>query len=537
MDDIGQVLDNFYTAIDKDNNGFLSREEILAALAKTEEQKALLKKIQSFEKELYNDDFEGLDLDAFKKIARKAGIASGERFRWVRQSLNLDGRFSRLLKVGSPLDELSGIRQMSTTELNNVITKFGAELVHAFEAQRLLLNTPECAGPGQFEDVRSKFDGPVGKFGDTAMFQDGLESQLGNPDPFFLKGIFREHSSWQRELTSNYKINFSNEEEYARLFGNPSEYRRTDCRLKTDRLPLYEGSENIPIFLQEVARGLRFPIKGPSEAELRDLEDGFKRLRQIYEQACLKNNGVLPGEDGQVHKSVDVEIQALDLEELKRTLENLGKEFEEYQIFITPPRAEDATASPTGTGGKFNFSFYAPLCFYTKGKDSALISSLPSSKVRSSRVYIYIDAAHGDSGHKEAKLRKLLEGELFGVSELEQILCELAGQDGQATEKSIYIDKIVKVALSEQVSNIELLQARRRLSLQELMEVPQVKASGLRVEETVQVYQYTGPLLQVILSISFSKIDFQINVAEIDCRNGMEFCVVCPTLGRLQGTG
>ncbi len=62
---------------------------------------------------------------------------------------------------------------------------------------------------------------------------------------------------------------------------------------------------------------------------------------------------------------------------------------------------------------------------------------------------------------------------------------------------SVYIERIIEEALKETGSKIELVQARRRLGLQELMGVPLIEASKLRVEEAVQAYQYTGPLFQV----------------------------------------
>jgi hypothetical protein len=42
-------------------------------------------------------------------------------------------------------------------------------------------------------------------------------------------------------------------------------------------------------------------------------------------------------------------------------------------------------------------------------------------------------------------------------------------------------------------------QARRNLTIRELMEKPEVAPAGLRVEEVIAAYQYTGPLFQVTL--------------------------------------
>ena len=50
---------------------------------------------------------------------------------------------------------------------------------------------------------------------------------------------------------------------------------------------------------------------------------------------------------------------------------------------------------------------------------------------------------------------------------------------------------------------IHCKQARRRLSLKQILDVPEVKNAKLRVEEALVVYQYTGPLFQVRVILSF----------------------------------
>ena len=545
-EDIDQVLDNFFKDIDIDKNGILSQEEILAALGSTPEKQELLNKLQNPERDNFiNNDVKGLDVKAFKKIALGNGIASGERIRWVRQNLNLDGRFARLLEVGNPLDELSGIKGMSQKQIDEVLKRFSEELARAFQSQLSRLKDPHTSGPGKLEDVRSKFSGPIGRFGDTGMFQEGLESQLGSPDPFFFKGIIREHSAGHREVTSNYRISYSGKEEYARLLGHPSEYWRNP-----------ESRELVPIYLLDSARGLHGPLKGPSEAELKELEDEFQTLQQIHNEVLEKNYGVFPGEEGHVHKSVEVEvhipptqaesgvapdklIEIKGLDGLKRILRQKSEELEAYQICITQPVEVDAAASSCGAGCNARFSVYAPLCFYTEGKDRELIAMLPSAKVLGSRVYIYGNASPADRLGKEAVIRSLLElrSERFGAAGLEQILCKQVGGGG----RSAYIDSIVEEALKGTGSKIELIQARRRLGLQELMELPVVKAAGLRVEEAMQAYQYTGPLFQVHAKVSslFSLSSHGLNVLNtgLDYRLGTACCAPCPLKGRLRGTG
>jgi hypothetical protein len=51
----------------------------------------------------------------------------------------------------------------------------------------------------------------------------------------------------------------------------------------------------------EVAKGLHPNIKGPSEAELKDLKDTFINLREHYSDICEQNRGVFPGDVGHVN--------------------------------------------------------------------------------------------------------------------------------------------------------------------------------------------------------------------------------------------
>ena len=423
-EDSEQVLEMFFNKIDKNHDMKLSMEELLSALNEPLEHKSYLILKQYLEEELENSEG-SVDLETFKKAARKAGIAGGQRIKWVRQFLNLEGRFARLLKVGDPLNEFSGMLQMSDKECEEILQMLIDDVRPTFKAELKRLKDPQSAGSGQIDQVRSKFAGPVGKFGDTQMFQEGLESQVGNPDPFILKGILREHVSTQRKVTSNYKIDYSDEHEYVRVFGHPSEYIPDEkTQLQSSQ---HESGANIPIYLQEVARGQHPSIKGPSEAELRDLEDRFKELRCIYGEVCERNNGTFPGESG--------DIQVLD-----------------------------------GKG------------------------------------YIYCEVV--ESNHKKtlSNLREVLlsKQQQLDMRKLETVLREPTWCSGLSadTHPATIIEQVVKeaeAALNSNCADSRIIPARRRVGLRELMEISVVKEAGLRVEEAVQAYQYTGPLFQVLL--------------------------------------
>ncbi len=499
-DDIDQVLGEFFKKIDRNNINMLPVDEILSELSSSPGFSDLK---QHVEAELRRADGKGgIELQTLKHIARKTGIVIGERTTWVK-CLNLDELFVRLLKVGVPMDELSAVRKMSDAEIDTLLDSFHAAVTHVLRAELTRLGEPgQTAGSGQVEEALNKFTGAVGRFGDSAMFQEGLESQLGSPDPFILKGILREHVSTERSITSNYKINFSNEQEYARVFGHPSEYERSHKTI----LPESECSEDIPIFLQEIAKGLHSAIKGPSEAELRDLTTSFKKLRRCYDEICRMNNGTFPGEFGHVHKSKKIEISTKDLPTSRnffKNLVNIGKDrYEQYGLAFSLV----GTVDPLPSQHQFKFMVYGPLRFFSDHKDQELVALFatmePSVRVLKSscRVYVYCDVDRAD---KEAMLRELLgsfevDGR-FDVDDLHEIFCEEAMPSGlPATEaSSVCIDNIVHAALKPEDSSIVLIPGRRRLGLREMMQIPEVKTAELRVEEAIQAYQYTGPLFQV----------------------------------------
>ena len=480
-EDIEEVLGTFFEKLCTKNGKLVSKETIQNALNNLLEQKSyvVLKQILEKERKGY------LDKSSFQKIAKKAGIASGQRIKWVKQHLNLDGRLARLLKVGDPSNEFSGMLKMTEEDCEAVLWKLFKEIEQPFKSCLRLLQEQRSVGSGQVEEIHNKFSGQVGNFGDTELFEEGLESQLGRPDPFILKGILHEHKSNVRKLTSNYKINYNDMEEYARIFGHPSEYK--------DKLSSREGSADIPTFLQEVFKGLHPQAHGPSESVLMALSSEFQELRTLYQNVCEINNGVYPGEEGYVQKSMDLEVDA--------SLGSLSDyfNFEPYPVFLEK-------AVPTGS--KFRYSFYAPLHFFGEGRDQELINSLKaaglSPTVVGSRSYIYGEFQKLESKDHRAllvceqralQLRQLLRGSTLHDSDLAQILYEPEGIPKPEC-RAACIDRIVDEAFKAS-SRITLLEARRRVGLRELMEIEEVRGAGLRVEEAVQAYQYTGPLFQV----------------------------------------
>jgi hypothetical protein len=593
------VLKKFFADIDKDQNAKLSSGEILEYFSGLDTPQFSDLKLKLDDELQSVDSKSGIDVEKFSIIAQKYGIATGQRSRWA-HSLNLDGLLASRLKVGQPFDELRGVKEMSDREVDALLQTFFSDISRVFKSELELLKESEAAGSDTIVDARNKFTGYVGKFGDTEMFQEGLESQLGSPDPSILKGILNEHSSTKRNITSNYKINFSEEQEYASIFGNPHEYE------KNEGSGCGQFADDIPIYMQEVFKGLHPSIKGPDEADLNDLRDRFTELRTRFKDILEKNNGVFPGEFGHVHKSIDVKIEVKNLEFLKELLKLLKQKENEYEecyaaiipddrlknLLIqmdeeshlspdavrvvaqwldtgsilcqqevhpqvpadAPPQLPPQQASPDlaqsisrwldteyekdeilrnglSQCNEFTFSVYGPLRgFYLAKLDHNLIQELNlaglNATLMDSKVYIYCNVHSKD----EKMIREIIvgkheanttaEGEQehlaetggrggsqsisgkgdpkFSIAELAYILCEPEtkheNSEGSASD---YIERIVVESLKPKDSKIELVQARRRLSLRELMDIELVRKSGLRIEEALQAYQYTGPLFQV----------------------------------------
>jgi len=308
-EDEEQVLQKFFKKIDTNGDEKLSHEEIMAALCSSDQQKSS-DRLENLKAELNKCEEANVTLEKFKEIARRMSIATGHRMRWA-DSLNLSGRLARLLDVGELFDEMSGVKLMKEeADVDKLLDRFFSEVRHVVKKELKKIKTESYTSVNlQPESISSsKFAGVVGKFGDTGMFLEGLESQLGSPDPFILKGLLRENvmveGSTNRKLTSNYKISFSDKQEYARVFGHPDEYLdEWWCLDKSLKLSYRDWVENkdIPIFLLEVAKGLHPNIKGPSEAELKDLKDTFIDLRKHYSDICHSNHGVFPGDVGNVN--------------------------------------------------------------------------------------------------------------------------------------------------------------------------------------------------------------------------------------------
>ena len=169
-------MQKFFQKMDTDNDGKLSGTEIVGALCNACKNK-VSDRLENFKDELEKST-EAVRLDKFKEIAHRMSIATGQRARWA-TSLNLSGRLARLFKVGEPFDEMSGVKQMGEADIETLLDEFVCEVRRVVRKEVKNIKAESLAFVHSQQNVlNSKF--VVGKFGDTEMFLDGLESQLGS---------------------------------------------------------------------------------------------------------------------------------------------------------------------------------------------------------------------------------------------------------------------------------------------------------------------------------------------------------------------
>ena len=492
--DDDEVLNNTFKAIDNDGDGILHRKEIESALLdymlKSELQ--LTDAFHSLLDSLPEGSAAGIDLKEFKDCLSSVHRIRGRRVQWAR-SLNLDYLLASQLKVGILFDELSGIKNSNEKEIDQALGNFFKLVSDVVKEQWAELKKPDSLRSEEVETAFSKFNGQLGKFGDSQMFHEGLENQIGVPDPFILKGILRENvqadGSKERSVTSNYKLVFSDFQEYARLLGDTSEYKTGTQVFKTSGIPTY---------LLEVAEGLHPGVKGPSLKELLELQPEFSKLLLYHITMREMNSDHFPGDIGHVQAYSRTEFEACNVS-IARSFHSqvvakakAAQEIEEPHI--------DAGEPPSGN--RIVINVYAPNRFFYEGHLDELLQSLQKGSHElesvkesgtSHHFCIYCDLNHMDSERRQ-HLRQLLEGRKPS---------DLQFMSGLLDETSLdtCIDSILTAVLQPEApgqssARFNLRQGRRHLGLRELMALPDVKAAGLRVEEAIQAYQYTGPIFQ-----------------------------------------
>jgi hypothetical protein len=528
VEDDKQVYEALFKTLDRDSSGNITMDEIKSALtdlAAASMDKSMLHidtsqlhdAFKALEKRLSEGKARScLDKETFCDFMRHIPHLRGQRTQWAR-SLNLDRLLARRLPVGSFFDGLSGMKQMTELQLDERLRFVYNDMRTVVKSEWRRLNSARLHGTDELTVARSKFSGVVGQFGDMQMFNEGLETQIGSPDPYILKGIFRENvlsdQANKRDVTSNYQIVFSDFAEYARILGNPKEYSGDAVQTKLENS---EISPKIPIFLTEIAKGLHGDQLGPSDAELTDLEGQFSVLRDFHNETTYKLKGVFPGDIGYIQKTVEYEFHFRDQTDAGNfydCLANKQNEPELYKLFVDlgPPPSTNAV----------KLKFIGSLFAFASGQDSRYWEEIAQKKPfdpsdcqfdqfiahpRSVTVHVYCEPEEMSS---QVKWRETLQK--YELNELIQI-CNLKPE---SDSKEKYIDVIVGEMIKSTLLTSEsgrihymLMPGRRYLSLKEMFLLSYVRDANLRIEEVIQAHQYTGPMFQVIALLFMEIWDF-----------------------------
>ena len=516
VDDDNQVYEALFKGLDREKKGLLSLEEIISALKKLSSREQsllqvdpvkLLDSFQDLERQMGKSGaFARIDWKTFLEVIRKVPHIHGQRVQWSK-SLNLECVLARRLPVGELFDGLSGLKILTERQLETILHFFCNEVCLVVKSQWKKLCSQK-ANQAEVNSAMGKFSGFLGKFGDIQMFNQGLETQIGSPDPLILKGIFRENvfakKAKARDVTSNYKILHSDFSEYARLLGNSKEYKADE----STKLSENEINPAIPILLTEIAKGLHGDNKGPNDIELRELEANFHELREFFKRT-VERHRVFPGDIGSIQKVTEWELSFEDNAVANEVRKEILKESESKNpdfnsLFIS------AGGDPSGAIVKLTFT--GQLSAFVPGDDKNYLKKI-KDKHQSvtvskglSLVYIYQDPDYKE-GQPDVQWRKLLEP--FDHKELQEIALletqsvskhEIALVEAQSQSKDDCIDSIVKQIIKSKnlvTDPIQLMPGRRYLSLREMMDLSYVRDAKLRVEEVIQAHQYTGPMFQV----------------------------------------
>jgi hypothetical protein len=412
------------------------------------------------------------------------------------------------------------------------------------------------------QSMMSKFraeQGSCGKYGSKEIFDGGLEVQLGMADPCILRAILREHVSKEGFMTSNYRIFTSPLVEYARVLGK-------------ERLDEPAGEEKAMGVENLYSKAKKSDKKYPSEAELIGLKDMLDQINNVHDIFLKNRKGHFPGEIGSCVWELQtycVEVQNTDdsqanfESELLRAIsmfasDNLVLDAGESSFhgvgmnlssiencrdllrlnFILQFSGESNQAERSRKLEDFKTFLNTKLLMLSQGHtelqdQGRKLASETSNAQKSEMLQIVEKATVAKSmGWMETKEQCFVYS-LFADKESIKTSLEANGintrhaqfmhSDPNPQGISLKANDSLSSLMYEfdketdflSKKNLTRRQGRRSLSIIELMCDPQVQLAGLRVEEAVQAYQYTGPLFQVWNSV-LRKMPFG---GKIECFN------------------
>ena len=204
-----EVLESTFKNISR-GNICISRDDLEVSKAKFSDDIGLGDVLNA----LMSEALEGKEIDllAFKKAVDPLPRVRGQRVQWA-NSLGLDGELARLIPVGTILDGLKALTEISDEHLEQICVIF-SEIVRVRLRQACeKLKTRELS-VSRAEEANSKYcltDGAFkGTFGSLDDFYMGPEAKIGYPNPNLFEGMHREHclrSNAKRLITTpNYNV-------------------------------------------------------------------------------------------------------------------------------------------------------------------------------------------------------------------------------------------------------------------------------------------------------------------------------------------
>jgi ankyrin repeat protein len=180
-----QVMLKFFKKIDANGDEKLSREEIMANLGSSNEKNDS-DRLENLKTELGKCAEDEITLDKFKEISCRMSIATAHRVRWT-TSLNLSGRLARLLDVGEPFDEMSGVKRMEEVDVDKLLDRFFSEvsLVVKREVKKIKdgsLMLAAAAGHTEAVKVLVELRADVNADGDDGMTALMLAAEAGKSE-------------------------------------------------------------------------------------------------------------------------------------------------------------------------------------------------------------------------------------------------------------------------------------------------------------------------------------------------------------------
>ena len=481
-DDDVEMLTRTFEYLVQGNEKDLSCVGLIKELQKLKDQSIGVECIEGVIKELSEMNLQSIDIEKFKDVCSKIPHIQGHRLEWVK-SLNLNTRFANKLRVGVLWDGLLGLKEMKETDVVAVCNEFAKEIIETTIKEWENLKNSKCLRSDQWEQAASQMSkfrdesgASSGNFGNMSVFHEGLEQYLGAADPYILKGILYEHIHEEDSKTgfmpSNYGIYTTPKLEFARLLGNIANFEE-------------EFSSN-----REAASCNCKKIEGPASYEIRVIQEDLNSLKEEFEMVRETRKSIFPGEKGDkvLERKAEYKFELNESDDhaaFLKIMDKFKKSVEEYaqkEIFVP---------------------------------DEGCLRGLNVEQRQDSNKHSLIVTLQFKPDMLESKAETIMK-----INELVEKTFNPTCNQAMIRSYKMQQDESENTFVYSEISNDHhashsVRQCRKTYTLKDLTQIEMVQKAGLRLEEAVVAYQYTGPLFQkwnsLLRKIPFPKNGFKDN--------------------------